>query len=47
MNERFDRSNAREPAPTGLLARPECKEHDTGAGHPETAGRFDAVLPQK
>src|SRR4051812_5866929 len=27
-----------------LVADPRCKEHDSGAGHPESAQRFDAVL---
>jgi acetoin utilization deacetylase AcuC-like enzyme len=29
---------------TALLADPVCREHDTGAGHPERPERFDAVL---
>src|SRR4051812_39021853 len=29
---------------TALVAHPQCKEHDPGEGHPESAKRFDAVL---
>ncbi len=29
---------------TALFADPLCKKHDTGAGHPECAGRFDAAM---
>lgn len=29
---------------TGLVADAVCKDHDTGAGHPERTARFDAVL---
>lgn len=31
-------------ASTALIADPFCKEHDSGAGHPEQPRRFDAVL---
>lgn len=30
--------------PVALIADPYCKEHDSGVGHPETPGRFDAVM---
>ncbi len=29
---------------TGLAARPACKQHDPGLGHPEQPARFDAVM---
>src|SRR5438552_3769190 len=29
---------------TGLVADPFCKHHDTGAGHPESPARFDALI---
>jgi acetoin utilization deacetylase AcuC-like enzyme len=29
---------------TGIVADPDCLEHDTGAGHPESPARFEAVL---
>jgi acetoin utilization deacetylase AcuC-like enzyme len=29
---------------TALLADPICRDHDTGPGHPEQAGRFDAIV---
>lgn len=28
---------------TGLVADPVCKDHDTGPGHPENSGRYDAA----
>src|SRR5688572_29073162 len=31
-------------APVALIADPYCKEHDSGVGHPEAPGRFDAVM---
>jgi len=29
--------------PTGLMADPECKRHEPGPGHPESAERYDAI----